>query len=54
MTEKNIRQIRNKIKKLSENLDKNYYEILNIYKELVIEYYSMIKYNGYENKALLI
>jgi len=37
--EKNIREIRKKLKKLSKNLDKNYYEIVNIYKELIIEYY---------------
>jgi hypothetical protein len=41
--EKKIRELRKKIKKLSKNLDKNYYEILNIYKELVIEYYTMTK-----------
>jgi len=38
--EKNIREIRKKLKKLSKNLDKNYYEILNIYKDLIIQYYS--------------
>jgi hypothetical protein len=37
--EKNIKAIRKKLKKLSKNLDKNYYEILNIYKEMVLEYY---------------
>jgi hypothetical protein len=37
--EKNIREIRKKLKKLSKNLDKNYYEILNIYKDLIVQYY---------------
>jgi hypothetical protein len=40
MLEENIFKIRKKIKKLSKNLDKNYYEILNIYKELIVEYYN--------------
>jgi hypothetical protein len=37
--EKKIKEIRKKLKKLSKNLDKNYYEILNIYKDLIVEYY---------------
>jgi hypothetical protein len=41
--EKNITEIRKKIQILSKKLDKNYYEILNIYKELIVEYYSMAK-----------
>ena len=45
MLEENIFKIRKKLKKLSKNLDKNYYEILNIYKELIVEYY---KYNSNE------
>jgi hypothetical protein len=40
MLEENIFKIRKKLKKLSKNLDKNYYEILNIYKELIVEYYN--------------
>ena len=39
MLEEDIIKIKKKIKKLSKNLDKNYYEILNIYKELIIKYY---------------
>lgn len=34
-----INKIRIKLGKLSKNLDKNYYEILNIYKDLIVEYY---------------
>jgi hypothetical protein len=45
MLEENIIKIRKKIKKLSKNLDKNYYEILNIYKELIVEYYEYDKIN---------
>ncbi len=37
--EKKILEIRKKLKKLSKDMDKNYYEILNIYKELIIDYY---------------
>ncbi len=37
--EKNLREIRKKLKKLSKNLNKNYYEILNIYKDLIVQYY---------------
>jgi hypothetical protein len=43
MLEENNIKIRKKLKKLSKNLDKNYYEILNIYKELIIEYYEYNK-----------
>jgi hypothetical protein len=45
MLEENIIKIRKKLKKLSKNLDKNYYEILNIYKELIVEYYEYDKIN---------
>ena len=45
MLEEDIIKIKKKIKKLSKNLDKNYYEILNIYKELIVEYYEYNKYN---------
>jgi hypothetical protein len=43
MLEENNIKIRKKLKKLSKNLDKNYYEILNIYKELIIQYYEYNK-----------
>jgi hypothetical protein len=45
MLEENIIKIRKKLKKLSKNLDKNYYEILNIYKDLIVEYYEYDKIN---------
>jgi hypothetical protein len=44
--EKNIYEIRQKLKVLSKNLDKNYYEILNIYKELIVKYYENKKLNN--------
>jgi len=39
----NLKKIKKKIKLLSKNLDTNYYELLNIYKSLVVEYYSVKK-----------
>ena len=44
--EKNIYKIRQKLKVLSRDLDKNYYEILNIYKELIVKYYENKKLNN--------
>lgn len=44
--EKNIYEIRQKLKVLSRDLDKNYYEILNIYKELIVKYYENKKLNN--------
>lgn len=44
--EKNIHEIRQKLKVLSKDLDKNYYEILNIYKELIVKYYENKKSNN--------
>ena len=35
----NLKKINKKIKKLSKNLDENYYELLNLYKKLIINYY---------------
>ena len=35
----NISKIKKKIKKLSKNLDQNYFELLDIYKKLIIQYY---------------
>jgi hypothetical protein len=40
----NIKDIEKKIKLLSKDTNNNYYELLNIYKDLIIKYYS-IKYN---------
>jgi hypothetical protein len=41
----NIYKIKKKIKKLSKNLDKNYFELLDLYKKLIIHYY-IIKINN--------
>lgn len=35
----NFFKIKKKIKKLSKNLDDNYFELLDIYKKLIIHYY---------------
>ena len=35
----NIYKLKKKIKKLSKNLDQNYFELLDIYKKLIIQYY---------------
>jgi len=35
----NISKIKKKIKKLSKDLDKNYFELLDLYKKLIIQYY---------------
>lgn len=39
MKKLNIFKLKKKIKKLSKNLDKNYFELLDIYKKLIIHYY---------------
>ena len=36
-----INKIKQKIKLLSEDTNKNYYELLNIYKDLIMYYYSL-------------
>lgn len=36
----NFKKLKKKIKKLSKNLDDNYFELLNLYKELILLYYS--------------
>ena len=36
----NLKKLKKKIKKLSKNLDKNYFELLNLYKKLILVYYS--------------
>ena len=36
----NINKLEKKIDKLSKNKKKNYYELLNIYKYLIVSYYS--------------
>ena len=36
----NINNLEKKIDKLAKNKKKNYYELLNIYKDLIILYYS--------------
>jgi hypothetical protein len=35
----NISKLKKKIKKLSKNLDQNYFELLDLYKKLIIQYY---------------
>jgi hypothetical protein len=39
----NLNLIKKKIKYLSKNLNKNYFELLNIYKSLIVDYYSLKK-----------
>ena len=34
-----LKKINKKIKKLSKNLDENYFELLDLYKKLIIQYY---------------
>jgi hypothetical protein len=41
----NLEKIKYKIKILNKNPIDNYYELLNIFKELIIKYYSL-KYNN--------
>lgn len=36
----NLDKLEKKINKLSKNKKKNYYELLNIYKDLIVLYYS--------------
>ena len=36
----NLNKLEKKIDKLSKNKKKNYYELLNIYKDLILSYYS--------------
>jgi hypothetical protein len=36
----NLDKLEKKINKLSKNKKKNYYELLNIYKDLIVSYYS--------------
>ena len=36
----NLKELKKKIKKLKKNPKENYYELLNIYKNLLILYYS--------------
>ncbi len=36
----NLNKLEKKIDKLSKNKKKNYYELLNIYKDLIVSYYS--------------
>lgn len=38
----NILNLKKKIKKLSKNPEKNYYELLNIYKDLILHYYGIL------------
>ena len=40
----NIPKLKKKIKKLSNNLDQNYFELLDLYKKLIIQYY-LLKIN---------
>ena len=35
----NLKKLNKKIKKLSKNLDENYFELLDLYKKLIIQYY---------------
>ena len=37
----NLKKLNKKIKKLSKNLDENYFELLDLYKKLIIQYYSL-------------
>jgi hypothetical protein len=46
MTNDDIKEIKKKIKKLSQNPKDNYYELLNIYKNLITLYYEMKKNNN--------
>ena len=46
MEKKNIFKIKKKIIKLSKDLDKNYFELLDLYKKLIIHYY-VLKMNNY-------
>ncbi len=41
----NFKKLKKKIKKLSKNLDENYFELLNLYKQLIVLYYSQEKTN---------
>jgi hypothetical protein len=43
MEKKKIKELKKKIKLLSEDLDKNYWELLDIYKTLITEYYLLKK-----------
>ena len=45
----NIFKIKKKIIKLSKNLDKNYFELLDLYKKLIIHYY-ILNINNYKQK----
>jgi len=48
----NIYKIKKKIKYLSKDLDNNYYELLNIYKNLVVYYYYLKRENEENNKPI--
>jgi hypothetical protein len=39
----NISEIKKKIKVLSKNTKKNYYEILNLYQQIIVHYYYLKK-----------
>lgn len=46
MTISDIKELKKKIKILSKNPKDNYYELLNIYKNLITLYYEMKKKNN--------